>query len=112
VNALRLYHDLRARGVILQVQGELLKVNAPAGALKEIDRAALKEFKPKFLEFLSRSHEEPQQAPKRESVARWAGPGLIRIRDPFTGEWHEWRADKCLPGIVSEADRLRKGGAA
>jgi len=111
VNALKLYHDLKARGVILETHGEHLKVDAPAGVLTGEDRAALIEFKPKLLKFLSRSYEEPQQGPERESVVRWAGPELIRIRDPFTGEWHEWPAAKCLPGVVAEADRRRKGVA-
>jgi hypothetical protein len=109
VNALKLYHDLKARGVILEAQGELLKVDAPAGVLTEEHRAALKEFKPKLLKFLSRPREEPQEAPERESMARWAGPGLVKIRDPFTGGWHEWPAAKCLPGVVAEADRRRNG---
>jgi len=109
MNALKLYHDFKARGVILEAQGEHLKVDAPAGVITEEDRAALVEFKPKLLKFLSRSHEEPQEGPEHESVARWAGPGLVKIRDPFTGEWHEWPAAKCLPGVVAEADRRRKG---
>ena len=109
MNALKLYHDLKARGVILEAQDEQLRVDAPAGALTEPDRAALKELKPKLLKFLSCPREEPQEAPSSESLARWAGPGLIKIRDPFTGEWHEWPAAKCLPGVVAEADRGRKG---
>jgi len=109
VNALKLYHDLKARGVILEAQGEHLKVDAPAGVVTDGDRAALKEFKPKFIRFLSRPREEPQEAPERESVARWAGPGIVKIRDPFMGEWHEWPAVECLPGVVAEADRRRKG---
>jgi hypothetical protein len=48
--------------------------------------------------FLSRPYEDSQEAPKRESAARWAGPGLIMIRDPFTGEWHEWQADRRRKG--------------
>jgi TubC N-terminal docking domain len=109
VNARSLFHDLRALGVILEAQGEYLKVDAPAGVLTEEHRAALKEHKPKLLKRLSRPREEPEEAPERESVARWAGPGVIRIRDPFTGEWHRWPADECLPSVVAEADRLRKG---
>ena len=112
MNALSLFHDLKARGVILEAQGDNLKVDAPTGVLTEEHKAALKEFKPKLLRFLSRPREEPQQAPGRESVARWAGPGIVRIRDPFTGEWHEWPAARCLPGVVAEADGRRKGGAA
>ena len=109
MNVRSFFHDLEARGVILEAQDEQLRVDAPAGVLTEADRAALKEFKPKLLKFLSRSHEEPQEVPERESVARWAGPGLVKIRDPFTGEWHEWPAPKCLPGVVAEADSSRKG---
>ena len=108
MNALSLYHDLKARGVHLEAQGEHLRVDAPAGVVTEEVKSTLMEFKPILLRFLSRT-EEPQQVPKRESEARWAGPGLIKIRDPFTGEWHEWPAAKCLPGVVAEADRGRKG---
>ena len=110
MNSLSFYHGLKARGVILEAQGGLLKVDAPAGVLTQEDKAALVEFKPKLLKFLTHPREEPQEAPERESVARWAGPRFIRIRDPFTGEWHKWPAAKCLPGVVAEADRRRKGG--
>jgi hypothetical protein len=98
--------------VILEAQGEFLKVDAPVGVLTDADRSALKELKPKLLELLSRCAEKPQEAPERESVARWAGSGLIKIRDPFTGKWHRWPAAKCQPGVVAEADGRRKGGAA
>ena len=108
MNALSLYHDFKARGVFLEAQGKHLKVDAPAGVLSEEDRAALMEFKPKLLKFLSRP---PEEEPLPRTEARWAGPGLIRILDPFTDEWHEWPADKCLPGVVAEADKRRKGGA-
>lgn len=109
MNALKLYHDLKARGVNLEAQGELLKVDAPAGVLTEEDRTALVEFKPKLLGFMSRSSERPQEVPERGSVARWAGPGRVKIRDPFTEAWHEWPAAECLPGVVAEANRRRKG---
>jgi hypothetical protein len=110
VSALSVYHDLKARGVVLEAQGDHLKVNAPVGVLTDGHRTALKKHKPKLLELLSRPREEPQEAPERESVASWAGPGLVKIRDPYTGEWHEWPVSKCLPGVVAEADRRRKGG--
>ena len=54
MNSLKLYHDLKARGVILEAQGQQLKVDAPAGVVTAEDRAALVEFKAKLLEFLSR----------------------------------------------------------
>jgi len=106
VNARSLYHDLKERGVILEAQGEYLKVDAPAGVVTEEDKIALVEFKPVLLEFLSQT---PKEEPLRESKARWSGPGLIRILDPFTNEWHEWPAAKCLPGVVAEAESRRKG---
>jgi hypothetical protein len=101
VNAQKLYQDLKARGVILEAQGEHLKVDAHAGVVTKADRAALVECKPKLLKFLSRAHEERQQGPERVSMARWAGSVLARIRDPFTGKWHEWLAVKCLPGVMA-----------
>ena len=110
MNVLRLFHDLKARGVILEARGDLLKVDTPAGVLTEADRSALRDLKPKLLEVLLWPASSAEEAPERDSVARWAGPGLIRIRDPFTEEWHEWPAVECLPGVVAEADRRRKGG--
>jgi hypothetical protein len=98
VNALIFYQNLEARGVILEAQGDLLKVDAPAGVLTEADRSALKDLKPKLLEVLLRPAASAQEAPESKSVARWAGPGLIKIRDPFTGEWHEWQADRRRKG--------------
>ena len=106
MNALSLYHDLKERGVILEAQGEYLKVDAPVGVVTEEDKTALVKLKPILLELLSRT---PEEQPLRESKSCWSGPGLIRILDPFTNEWHEWPAAKCLPGVVAEADRSRKG---
>jgi hypothetical protein len=111
MNALKLHHELKARGVNLEAAGEDLRVDAPAGVLTDGDRAALVECKPVLLAFLSR----PAEAGPRRSEARWAGPGWIRILDPDTGEWHEVSASTCLPGVVAEADTRRKrgkGGAA
>ncbi len=106
MNALRLCNDLKKRGVRLEVAGENLKVDAPAGALTEEDKAALLEAKPGLLRVLAR----PEERKPRKSEARWAGPGWIRILDPDAGEYHEVKASECLPGIVAEANRRRKGG--
>ena len=106
MNALSLYQDLKERGVILEAQGEYLKVDAPAGVVTEEVKTALIEFKLTLLKLLSQT---PEEQLLRESKARWSGPGLIRILDPFTNEWHEWPAVKCLPGVVAEADTRRKG---
>jgi Asp-tRNA(Asn)/Glu-tRNA(Gln) amidotransferase A subunit family amidase len=100
----------RAGAMVVEVHGEHLKIDAPAGMLTEEDRAALMEFKPKLLKFLSHTYEEPQEGPERARA--WpAGQGLVQIRDPFTGEWHELPAAKSLPGVLAGADRRRKGGA-
>ncbi len=119
MNALKLYHDLKARDVYLEVDGVNLKVDAPVGVLTEGDRAALLEAKPVLLEFLSReaAPEEPAGAHEDmpRSKARWAGPGWIRILDPIERAWHEVPSSMCLPGVIAEADahrKRRKGGAA
>ena len=99
MNALSLYQDLKAQGVVLEAQGDHLKVDAPVGVLTDGHKTALKEHKPKLLKLLSHPIEKPQEVPERESVARWAGPGLVKIRDPFTGEWHEWPTAQCSRGL-------------
>ena len=85
-----------------------MKVDAPTGVLTDADRAALKELSPGSSSAclaLTRSRRRRRSA---RAWRVWAGPGLIKIRDPFTGEWHEWQATECLTGVVAEADRLRK----
>lgn len=113
MNALKLHHDLKARGVNLEAAGENLKVDAPAGALSEEDRLALKSLKPALLRILTGPQEPAGDMPK--SKARWAGPGWIRLFDPVEMEWHEVPSSMCLPGVIAEADahrKRRKGGAA
>ncbi len=109
MNALKLYRDLKARDVYLEVEGVNLKVDAPVGVLTDEDRASLLEAKPVLLEFLSRT-EQPmsvdEDAPR--SKARWAGPGWIRIFDPDVGLWHEVKASECLPGVIAEANAISK----
>jgi hypothetical protein len=118
MNTLRLYHGLKKRGVALKADGVSLKVDAPAGVLTDEDRAALVEFKPILLKFLSRkaAPEEPASdyADMPRSKARWAGPGTVRLFDPIEKAWHEVPSSMCLPGVIAEADayrKRRKGGA-
>jgi|SRR5215211_5773849 len=113
MNALKLYHDLKARGVILEVQGEHLKVDAPAGVLTEGHRAALREFKPKLLKFLSRmAAREPEDDGLRFEARRSRHPGYTSVYDPVHNEWHDFPTKDCLPSIVAEAGVRKKGGAA
>jgi hypothetical protein len=52
VNAVSLYHNLTERGVILEAQGEHLKVDAPVGVVSEEEKRTLLRFKPDLLGFL------------------------------------------------------------
>ncbi len=111
MNALTLYHDLKARGVLLKVDGERLLVDAPAGELTDDDRATLLECKPILLKFLEWKGRKLDKATRLGCVARWSKyPTWIELHDPLTGDWHELKASGCLPGVVAEADKHRKEG--
>jgi hypothetical protein len=115
MNALKLYHDLKARGVILEAceAGENLKVDAPAGVLTEEDKTALVEFKPILLKFLSRKATwEPEDDGRCFIARRSRHPGYTSLYDPVHDEWHDFPTKDCLPSIVAETSRHRKGGAA
>ena len=44
-------------------------------------------------------------------VIRWAeDPTWIKLHDPTTGDWHEVRAEECLPDVVESANKHRKKG--
>ena len=47
-------------------------------------------------------------------VIRWSEePMWIKLHDPTTGEWHEVRAQDCLPTVVESANKYpKKGGPA
>jgi hypothetical protein len=46
-------------------------------------------------------------------VIQWSKhPDWIKLHDPTTGEWHEVRAEECLPGVVETANKYRKKGGA
>ena len=110
MNALSLYHDLRERGVIIEAQGEYLKVDAPAGVVSEEDKAALVEFKPFLLKFLSRNAvRAPETNGRRFEARRSRHPGYTSLYDPVYGEWHDFPTKDCLPSIVAETDRRKKG---
>jgi TubC N-terminal docking domain len=110
VNALSLYHDLKARGVILEAQGERLKVDAPAGVVMEEDKTALLVFKPTLLKFLSRNVvRAPEDNEPRFQARRSRHPGYTSLYDPVYGEWHDFPTKDCLPSIVAETDRGKRG---
>jgi hypothetical protein len=48
-------------------------------------------------------------------IIRWSEhPEWIKLHDPTTGQWHEVRAEECLPGVLETANKYRKkqGGTA
>lgn len=115
MNALKLHHDLKARDVHLEVDGVNLKVDAPAGALTEEDRAALLECKPTLLRLLARpqGRQKPEDGERRFRARPSRHPGYTSLYDPAEGRWHDFPTADCYPSIVEMANRSRhKGGAA
>ena len=110
-----LLERLRQRDVRLEADGGLLHVDAPAGAVTEELREALVEHKPKLLKLLEWEREcerrDPEEADHLGLVVRWSDhPVWIQLHDPTTGEWHEVRAEECLPRVVESANKYRKKG--
>lgn len=109
MNALSLYHNLKARSVILEADGEHLKVDAPAGVLTEDDRAGLVEFKPILLKFLSHQSVKDLADHGRRFDARPSRhPGYTSLYDPDADEWHDFPTKDCYPSIVALAQKKRK----
>jgi hypothetical protein len=111
MNAQILLKALLSNGVVLTPEEDGLHVDAPAGVLTETLRSSLVENKEALIELLERERIRLRAADRRGLIIRWSAyPVWIELHDPLTGEWHEWPAVKCLPGVVAEADRRRKGG--
>ena len=54
-----------------------------------------------------------EEASRRGLLIRWSEyPNWIKLHDPTTGEWHEVRAEECLPSVVETANKYRKQGGA
>jgi hypothetical protein len=63
----------------------------------------------------ARREREIEEAGRRGLIIRWSEyPSWIKLHDPTTGQWHEVRAEECLPGVVETANKYRKkkGGTA
>lgn len=113
MNARALLEDLRNQGVCLEVDGERLMVDAPAGAITDEIRTNLAEHKPKLLKLLGWERHKLEKTNRRGLVIRWSEyPGWIKLHDPTDGTWHEVRAEECLPRVVETANRYRKKGGA
>ncbi|MDP8974353.1 MAG: hypothetical protein M3N45_14590 [Actinomycetota bacterium] len=110
-----LLDDLRSRGISLESDGQMLHVDAPVDVFVEELRTELARHKPKLLKLLEWEQRKLQEADRRGLIVRWSEyPTWIKLHDPSTGEWHEVRAEECLPGVVETANkhRRKKGGAA
>jgi hypothetical protein len=109
MNARDLLENLRSRGVNLEADGGCLFVDAPVGVITEEARATLTEHKPSLLKLLTWERRKLEEADRRGLVIRWSEyPDWIKLHDPTTGEWHEVRAEECLPGVVETANKCRK----
>jgi hypothetical protein len=113
VNTHALLEDLKSQDVRLEVDGERLVVDAPAGAITDEIRITLAEHKPKLLKLLKWERRKLEEADRRGLVIRWSEePGWIKLHDPTDGSWHEVRTEECLPSVVESANKHRKRGGA
>lgn len=97
--------DLKRRGILLEVEGERISVDAPVGVMDERMRELLVENKTALVKLLQWQECKVAEAERRGLVIRWAQePGWIALHDPTTGEWHEVQSAECLPSVKEAAD--------
>ena len=91
--------------------GRHLLLDSPRGVLTGELKTRIMDNKASLLQLLEEERRTREQAEEQGLVIRWAEePGWMALRDPTTGEWHEWRAADCFPSMVREANRhLEKG---
>ena len=112
MSAKALLEELRERDVRLEADGLALNVDAPARALTEEMRAALREHKRALIRLLERERRKLEEAASRGLVIKWSRePGYLSVHDPTTGDWHELLASGCPPWMLDDAKtrRRRKG---
>lgn len=81
MSAAALLADLRARGVILSINGDMIAVDAPPGVITPILRRTLGQHKPLLLGLLrEEAHRSPSRPPTGDP------PGTIRLGDPQFAE--------------------------
>ena len=113
MNARVLLEDLKGKDVSLAAECERLVVDAPTGVITEELKASLAEHKPKLLKLLEWEQRKLKEADHRGLMVRWSEyPVSIKLHDPTSGEWHEVKADECLPGVVQTANKYKKKGGA
>jgi predicted metal-dependent hydrolase len=107
-----LLEELSERDVHLKADGLTLHVDAPAEALTDELRTALREHKRALIRHMERERRRLEEAASRGLVIKWARePGYLSLHDPTTGEWHEVRASDCPLSVVesAKAHRRRRG---
>ncbi len=103
--------ELRSLRVSIEVEGELLSVDAPVSILTEELRAALAEHKPQLLKLLEWERRKLEEAYRRGLGIKWARErGWIALHDPTMGEWHEVKASECLLGVGHREHPPAEGG--
>jgi hypothetical protein len=108
-----LLEALRNHGVAVEANGGYLDLDAPAGALTNDLLEAVTKHKPRLLKLLEWERRKLKKADRRGLIIERAkDPGWILLHDPTTGEWHEVRAEECLPGVVETAGKYRRKGEA
>lgn len=111
MSARALLEELRGHGVELTTDGKQLRYR-PKNAVKSETLDRLKEHKEGVQKLLEWERRELEEADRRSLLIRWSEyPTWIKLHDPTTGEWHEVRAEECLPSVVETADKHRKKGA-
>jgi hypothetical protein len=110
VRTAALREELRERDVLLEADGLTLHVDAPAGALTDKLRTALRENKHALIRHVECERGRLEEAASRGLVIMWARePGYVSLHDPTTGEWHEVRASECPPSVVESAKAIANG---
>ncbi len=111
MSAAALLEEMRRRGVCLEADGLMLRVDAPEEAATGELREVLREHKRALIRHLERERLRLEAADRRGFVIKWARePGYIALHDPTTGEWHEVRASECPPWILEDAKAHRRRG--
>lgn len=103
--------ELRLRGIHLEAEGLMLRVNAPEKAVTDELRHTLREHKRALIRHLERERIKLEEADRRGLVIKWSRePGYISLHDPTTGEWHEVLSSECPPWILEDAKAHRRRG--
>ena len=109
VNARELLDELRACDVRLEVDGLLLRVDAPSEVATGKLREEIRGHKRALIRLLERERRRLEEADRRGLVIRWSRePGYVSIHDPTTGEWHDVPTSGCPPWVLDDARARRR----